>query len=84
MPDAHELASSVTFLHLAVDQTRRHLPLTDVPPSTSLLLPCPKMGREGIEVQIEAIAGEKWETARDQDVSQRVDDAMRCVLRAGA
>jgi hypothetical protein len=42
------------------------------------------MGRDGIEIQIETIAGEKGEAARDQVVSQGVNDAMRGILRARA
>ena len=71
--DANQLSLPVAFFHLAVDQTRCHLPLAHVPPSTSLLPPSPKMGREGIKVHIEAIAREKRETERRP----------RCVVESG-
>ena len=41
------------------------------------------MGRERIEVQIQAITGEEREAARSQALSQGVDEQMRHVLRAG-
>ncbi len=41
------------------------------------------MGRESIEVQVQAIAGEKGEAARSQDLSERVDEQVCHVLRAG-
>ena len=82
--DANQLAPLVAFFHLAVDQALRHLPLACFPPSTTSCEPLSKMGREGIEVQIQAITGEERQTARGQDLSQGVDDRMRCVLRAGA
>ena len=45
----------------------------------------PKIGAEcEIEVQIQAITGEERDAAGGQEVSQGVDDAMRCVLCAGA
>ena len=50
--DASELTPPIAFLHLAVDQTRRHLPLAHTPPSTTHLEPLAKMGCEGIEVQV--------------------------------
>ena len=50
--DPHQLAPPVAFFHLAVDQTRRHLPLAHVPPSTTQREPLAKVGREGIEVQV--------------------------------
>jgi len=81
--DPNELAPTIAFFHLAVDQTRRHLPLTHVPASMTHMEPVSKMGRQRIKVYIEAITGEKWETSRVQGVSQGVDDAMRGVLRTG-
>ena len=50
--DPHYLAPPVAFLHLAVDQTCRHLPLAHVSPSPTSCEPVSKMGREGIEIQI--------------------------------
>ncbi len=50
--NSHQLAPPVTFLHLAVDQARRHLPLAHVPPSATHLKPVPEMGRQSIEVQV--------------------------------
>jgi hypothetical protein len=50
--DAHQLATPGAFLHLTVDQIRRHLPPEYFPPSATYLKPLSKMGREGIEVQI--------------------------------
>jgi hypothetical protein len=42
------------------------------------------MGRQGIEVEVEPIAGEMRKAARSQEVSQGVDDPVCGVLRAGA
>jgi hypothetical protein len=42
------------------------------------------MSGQGIKVEIQAITGEERETAWGQEVPQGVDNAMRCVLRAGA
>ena len=50
--DPRQLAPPVAFLHLTVDQARRHLPPTCYPPSLNHLKPLAKMGREGIEVQV--------------------------------
>jgi hypothetical protein len=38
------------------------------------------MGREGIEIEIEAIAGEEREAARGQDPPERVDHSMGRML----
>src|SRR5438874_6899027 len=65
------------------DQTRRHLPLTHVLASTTHLSPVSKMGREGIEVEVEPITGEKRKTAWGQHLSQRVNHRMGHVLGAG-
>jgi hypothetical protein len=40
------------------------------------------MGSQRIEIHIETITREDWETARSQDLSQGVNDPMRRVLRA--
>jgi hypothetical protein len=58
--DAHQLASPVPFFHL---------PLTHVPTSTTYLEPVSKMGRQGIEIEIEPITRKEWETARGQALS---------------
>ena len=42
------------------------------------------MGREGIEVQVQAIAGEQGEASRGQSLSERVDEPMGHGLGAGA
>ena len=59
--DANELTPPVALFHLAVDQARGHLPLA---PSTTSCEPLAKMGREGIEIQIEAVTGEERQIAR--------------------
>ncbi len=57
-PQAHhvghpnQLASPVTFLHLAVDQARRHLPSAHIAPATTQREPLAKVGRESREVEI--------------------------------
>ncbi len=84
MRDPHQLAPSVAFLHLAVDQASRHLPLAYFPLSPTHLKPLSKMGRESIKVHIQAITGEERQAARSQELSQGVDDSMRRVLHAGA
>jgi hypothetical protein len=50
--DPNQLAPLVAFLHLAVDQARRHLPLTHFTPSATHLEPVSKMGSQGIKVQV--------------------------------
>ena len=83
MPDADQLALSVAFFHLAVDQACSHLPSAYDAPLTSLLPPCPKMSRESIEVEIESITGEERKAARSQELSEGMDDPMCHVLGAG-
>src|SRR6266851_3234894 len=61
-----------------------HLPLRHVPASTNHFTPLSKMSRDGIEVHIEAITGEKGQATRNQELSQGVDEYMRRILRAGA
>src|SRR5215467_436652 len=80
----HELASSVAFFHLAIDQAGCHLPLASMSSSAISLEPVPKVGRQCIEVHIQAITGEDWEAARCQNLLQGVNDLMCRVLRAGA
>jgi hypothetical protein len=82
--DPNQLAPLIAFFHMAIDQACGHLPLAHIPPSTSHFSPLPKMSREGIEVQIEAITGEERQTVRGQDLSQGVDEQMCHVLGAGA
>jgi hypothetical protein len=79
--DAHELAPPVAFFHLAVDQVFRHLPPTHGVPSPSLFSPCPKMGRERIEIHIQPITGEERDAARSQELSQGMDYRMCHGLR---
>ncbi len=81
--DPRQLTPPIAFFHLAVDQTRRHLPSMCFPPSLNHLKPLAEMGRESIKVHIQAITGEERQTARGQDLSQGVDECMRHVLRAG-
>jgi hypothetical protein len=81
--DTRQLAPPVAFFHLAVDQSRSHLPLKGFAPTTPHLSPVSKMGCESIKVQIEAITGKEWETAKGQAQPQSVDEPMRHVLRAG-
>src|SRR5215467_12037698 len=83
MGHPHEPASSVAFFHLAVDHACCYLPLTLVPASTTSYEPLSEMGREGIEVQVQAIAGEQGEAARSKALSQGVDDQVGHVLGAG-
>ncbi len=42
------------------------------------------MGCQRIEVQVQAITGEKGDTARGQHLSERVNEQMRHVLRSRA
>jgi len=42
------------------------------------------MGRERIEVEVEPVTREKWETVWGQAPSQGVDDPVRSILSAGA
>ena len=73
MRDPHQLAPSVAFFHLPIDQARRYLPLACFPPSASHLKPLAKMGCQGVEVQIEAITG-----PRDtQRVSQKGEKTLK-------
>jgi hypothetical protein len=44
--EAHQLATPGAFLHLTVDQLRRHLPLEYFPPSATHLKPVSEKGRE--------------------------------------
>jgi len=81
--DPHQLAPAVAFLHLAVDQTWLHQPSAHVASSTTHLSPLAKVGRERIKVQIEPITGKERQTARSQELSQRVNDPMGHVLGAG-
>ena len=52
MRDPNQLALPITFFHLAVRQSRRHLPLEHVPPSTKSCEPLAKMGSQRVEVQV--------------------------------
>jgi hypothetical protein len=70
MGHPHQLAPSVAFFHLAINQLCCHLPLRHVPSSTNHLEPLSEMSREGIEVEIEAITGEEGDATRSQELSQ--------------
>src|SRR5262249_17040980 len=70
--------------HLAIDQAWFHLPPAHVAPSSTQREPLTKVGREGIEIQIEAITGEERQAAGGQALSERLDEDMRHGLRAGA
>ena len=83
MRHAHQLTPPVAFFHLAVDQARRHLPLTHSAPWATHLEPLTEVSREGIEVEVEPVTGKERKTARGQALSQSVDDRMCHVLRAG-
>ncbi len=83
MGHPNQLASSVAFLHLAIDQASRHLPLAHDPPATTFCDPVAKMSRQGIEVEVEPVTGEKRKAIRGQSLSQRVDEPMGHVLGAG-
>ncbi len=50
--DPYEFAPPVGFLHLAVDQTGRYLPLACFALSTTSCEPLPEMGCESIEIQM--------------------------------
>jgi hypothetical protein len=52
------------FLHLAIDQAWFHLPPAHAAPSSTQREPLTKVGREGIEIQIEAITGEERQAER--------------------
>src|SRR5947209_8123611 len=83
MRDAYQLAPPIAFFHLAIDQAWFHLPLAHVAPSTAEDMPLTKVGRERIEVHIQAITGEEWETAGSQELSESVDELMCHVLCSG-
>jgi hypothetical protein len=81
--DSRQPAPPVAFFHLPVDQPRCYLPLAHFPSSPTHLKPLTKVGRERIEVEIEPITGKEWKTARDQNLSQSVDELMGHVLCVG-
>ena len=81
--DPNQLAPPVAFLYLTIDQAHRHLPLTHDPSATTHLKPVSKMGRQRIEVHVQAIAGEERQAARSQAPSEGVDELMRHILRSG-
>src|SRR5215469_14305446 len=57
-------ATPVAFLHLPVAQLRCHLPPKCFPASASYLEPVTKMGREGIEREIESVTREDRKAER--------------------
>ena len=64
MRDSYQLAPTVAFLDLAVDQARLHLPLANVASSTAQREPLAKVSCEGIEVEIEPVTRKEWEAER--------------------
>src|SRR5437868_6388240 len=84
MPDTHQLASPVDFLHLTVDQLSRHLPPKHLPPSPKHLEPLSKMSRECIKVEIESITGKEWDAPRRQALLESMDEPMGHGLGARA
>ena len=64
MGDPYQLAPSVAFLHLTVDQPSRHLPSEGFAPSLTHLEPLTKVGREGIKVEVEPVTGKERQTER--------------------
>ena len=52
------------FLHLAIDQTCLHLPLTHFPPSATHLEPLTEVSRGGREGEVEPVTGKERKTAR--------------------
>jgi hypothetical protein len=67
--DPHQLAPSVTFLHLAVDQACLHLSPTCFPTSTTQDEPVSNMSGEGREIPIEPVTRKEREAARSQELS---------------
>ncbi len=70
--DPHQSASSVALLDLAIEQSSGHLPL--FPLALRRLDPVSKVSSEGVEVGIEAIAGEDRQAAGSQLFAQAVDE----------
>jgi hypothetical protein len=66
MGDAYQLAPSIAFFHLAVDEAWLHLPLAHVAPSTAQGEPLAKVGRESIKGESEPITRKEREAARGQ------------------
>jgi len=70
-----ESAAATGFLDLAIEQVEGDLPAEFA--RSHIGDPLTEMSGEGIEVEVEAIAGEDGETAWSQDERQRMDDGMR-------
>jgi hypothetical protein len=81
---AHQLAPSVAFLHLAVDQAWLHLPSAPVASSTTQGKPLAKVGGERIKVAIEPVTGKQWDATRRQPLLESMDEPMGHGLGAGA
>jgi hypothetical protein len=64
MGDPYQLAPSVAFLQLTVDQPSRHLPSKGFAPTTTHLEPLTKVSREGIKVEIEPITRKERQAER--------------------
>ena len=84
MCDPHQLAPSVAFFHLTVDQPSCHLPPEHISPSLTHLEPLTKVSRERIEIEIKPVTGKERKESRGQSLSERVDEPMGDSLGAGA
>jgi len=82
VPDAHQLAPPGAFFHLARDQARCHLPLLQLPPSSSHFSPLPKLSCQRREGEIQASTGEQRQTVLGQEPSQGVDEQVCSMLGA--
>src|SRR5258708_5036393 len=76
----HQRAPPVAFFHLAIDQARCHLPLLQLPPSSSHFSPLPKMSCQRREVEMQAITGEQRQTVMGQEPSQGVHEQVSHML----
>src|SRR5205085_8049506 len=82
--DLYQLAASVAFLHLAVNQAWLHLPSAHLASSTTQGKPVAKVGGERIKVTIEPVAGKQWDVPRRQPLLKSMDKSMSHGLGAGA
>ncbi len=82
--DLDQFASPMLLLHLTVEQACLHLPLRLPLPAPNGLDPLPKMGGQRVEIGVDPIAGEDWQTPRSQEGLQTVDQQVRHVVGARA
>jgi hypothetical protein len=77
--DPHQTPTPIPFLDLPIDQPGRHLP----PPhlSSAACHPLPKMRRQSVEVEVQAVTREDRAAASSQPSMQLVDHSMRDILR---